>query len=72
MWFKEKGGGNQTIAVGRTIRRFAIKVGTKPVMPTLIKKLRPAQLGVSTGEGCNAPSMLASDMSGIAAIGGSF
>ena len=50
---KKKDGGIQLIAVGSTLRKLSVKVGT-PVVQALGEELRPVQLGVSSSGGCEA------------------
>ena len=45
---RKKYGGIQPIAVGSTLRRLSVKVGSRPVVRALGEELRPVQLGVST------------------------
>ena len=42
------------IAVGSSLRRLAVKVGSRPIVQALGEELRPVQLGVSTRGGCEA------------------
>ena len=51
---RKKDGGIRPIAVGSTIRRLSVKVGSRPVVRALGEDLRPVQLGVSTSGGCEA------------------
>ena len=51
---RKKDGGIRPIAVGNTIRRLSVKVGSKIVVRALGEELRPVQLGVSTIEGWDA------------------
>ena len=51
---KKKDGGIWLIAVGSTIRRLSVKVGSRPVTRALGEELNPVQLGVSTSGGCEA------------------
>ncbi|PXF39673.1 hypothetical protein BWQ96_10627 [Gracilariopsis chorda] len=50
----KKDGGVRPIAVGNTLRRLAVKVGSRPMAASLGESLRPIQLGVSTRGGCEA------------------
>ena len=50
----KKDGGVRPIAVGNTLRRLAVKVGSRPMVANLGESLRPIQLGVSTRGGCEA------------------
>ena len=49
---RKKDGGIRPIAVGSTIRKLSVKVGSRPVVPALGEELRPVQFGVSTSGGC--------------------
>ena len=51
---KIKDGDIRPIAVGSTIRRLSVKVGSRPVVWALGEELRPVLLGVSNSEGCEA------------------
>ena len=51
---RKKDGGIRPIAVGSTIRRLSIKVGSRPVVRTLREEVRLVHLGVSTSGGCVA------------------
>ena len=51
---KKKDGGIRPIAVGSTIRKLSVKVGSRPVVRALGEQLRPVQFGVSTSGGCEA------------------
>ena len=51
---RKKEGGIQPIAVGSSLRRLAVKVGSRPIVQALGEELRPVQLGVSTRGGCEA------------------
>ena len=56
------------IAVGRTISRLSVKVGSRPVARDLGEEPRPVQLGVSTSGGGEAAAHAARRyMSGIVA-----
>ena len=50
----KKDGGIRPFAVGSTIRRLSVKMGSKSVVRALGEELRPVQLGVSTSGGCEA------------------
>ena len=47
-------GGIRPIAVGSSLRRLSVKVGSRPIVQALGEELRPVQLGVSTSGGCEA------------------
>ena len=49
---RKKDGDIRPIAVGSTIRRLSVKVGSRPVVRALREELRPVQFGVSTSGGC--------------------
>ena len=51
---RKKDGGIRPIAVGSTIRRLSVKVGSRSVVWALGEELRPVQLGVSISGGCEA------------------
>ena len=51
---RKKDGGIRPIAVGSSLRRLAVKVGSRPIVQALGEELRPVQLGVSTRGGCEA------------------
>ena len=51
---RKKDGGIRTIAVGSSLRRLSVKVGSRPIVQALGEELRPVQLGVSTRGGCEA------------------
>ena len=51
---KKKYGGIRPIAVGSTLRRMLVKVGSRLIVQALGEELRPVQLGVSTSGGCEA------------------
>ena len=48
----KKDGGIRPIAVGSTIRRVSVKVGSRTVVRALVEELRQVQLEVSTNGGC--------------------
>ena len=50
----KKDGGIRLTAVGSTIRRLSVKVGSRPVVRALGEELRLITLGVSTSGGCEA------------------
>ena len=56
---RKKDDGIRPIAVGSTIRRLSVKVGSRPVVRALREELRPVQLGVSTSGGCEAAAHVA-------------
>ena len=49
---EKKNGAIRPIAIGITIRRLEVKVGSRPVAQALGEELRPVQLGVATSRGC--------------------
>ena len=51
---RKKDGGFRPIAVGSSLRRLSVKVGSRPIVQALGEELRPVQLGVSTSGGCEA------------------
>ena len=51
---RKKDGGIRPIAVGSSLRRLSVKVGSRPIVQALGEELRPVQLGVSTRGGCEA------------------
>ena len=51
---RKKDGGIRPIAVGSSLRRLAVKVGSRPIVQALGEELRPVRLGVSTRGGCEA------------------
>ena len=51
---RKKDGGIRPIAVGSSLRRLSVKVGSRPIVQALGEELRPVQLGVSTSGGCEA------------------
>ena len=51
---KKKDGGILPIAVGSSLRRLSVKVGSGPIVQALGEELRPVQLGVSSSGGCEA------------------
>ena len=51
---RKKDGGMWPIAVGSTIRRLSVKVGSRSIVQALGEELRSVQLGVSTSGGCEA------------------
>ena len=51
---REKDGGIRPIAVGSSLRRLSVKMGSRPIVQALGEELRPVQLGVSTSGGCEA------------------
>ena len=51
---KKKVCGFRPIAVGSTLRRLSVKVGSRPIVQALGEDLRPVQLGVSTSGRCDA------------------
>ena len=63
---RKKDGGIRPIAVGSSLRRLSVKMGSRPIVQALGEELRPVQLGVSTSRGC--PDA----MPGIVATEGSF
>ena len=54
MCLRKKDGGIRPIAVGSSLRRLSVKVGSRPIVQALGEELRPVQLGVSTSGGCEA------------------
>ena len=51
---RKKDGGIRPIAFRSSLRRLSVKVGSRPIVQALGEELRPVQLGVSTGGGCEA------------------
>ena len=56
---RKRDGGIRPIAVGSTIRRLSVKVGSSPVLQAHGEELRPVQLEVSTSVGCEAAALAA-------------
>ena len=69
---RKKDGGIRPIAVGNTLRRLSVKVGSRPIVQAIVEELRPVLGGLNKWGDARRQLVQPDAMPGIVATEGSF